>query len=285
MKIGDWLDTWEEVYASHEYRTSTVRLYRDARRRLCCHASDVEGRELGELMPVQFQKLLNELAEKYARSTVQHIRTLYKNAYDKAAENKLCVGNPIASTKVPKDAREKVVTALTRKEQEKFESAARCLPVKDHFAIQTCLMTGLRPGELRNLKWEQWDRRRKVLRVTESKTNAGIRCVPVVPEVEAVLTYLWQREQRSVFIFGDDEPMSKYHLRHICARTARIAGIRHVSPHMLRHTFATRMVDRGAGVKSLSVILGHARPEFTLRRYVTPDTEQLYDQMLLISGL
>lgn len=78
-------------------------------------------------------------------------------------------------------------------------------------------------------------------------------------------------------------PLRQDHLRNICIKAGNIAEIRHVTPHMLRHTFATRMVDKKTEIKSLSMILGHKKPEFTLKRYVSPDHEQLYSQMMLLS--
>ena len=88
----------------------------------------------------------------------------------------------------------------------------------------------------------------------------------------------------SPFIFAvHGEPMDKSHLRRICNKTAKIARIRHVTPHILRHSFATRMVERGADPKSLSVIIGHSNVAFTLNRYVTADKGHLADQMMLLS--
>ena len=65
----------------------------------------------------------------------------------------------------------------------------------------------------------------------------------------------------------------------------KCAGIRRVSPHMLRHTFATRMIENGSDAKSLALIIGHSNPAFTLRRYVHPDHTSLYEQMCRLSSI
>ncbi len=75
------------------------------------------------------------------------------------------------------------------------------------------------------------------------------------------------------------------HLRHICLYTSKCAGIRRVSPHMLRHTFATRMIENGSDAKSLALIIGHSNPAFTLRRYVHPNHTSLYEQMCRLSSV
>ncbi|MBS4878142.1 MAG: tyrosine-type recombinase/integrase, partial [Clostridiales bacterium] len=67
--------------------------------------------------------------------------------------------------------------------------------------------------------------------------------------------------------------------RYICTKVSRIAGIRHVTPHMLRHTFASRLFESGADLKSLAEILGHTDPAFTLKTYVTVSQEHLAEQM------
>lgn len=229
---------------------------------------------------------MNKLAEKFSKSTIRHVKTLYNMAYDKAIDNQLCEFNPIKKTIVPKNASEKIVTALTQEEQRKFELAAKELPVKDRFILMTLLLTGMRPGELRHLKWSEWKKEERVLKISRSKTDAGVREIPVIPEVALMLTHLraWVRDVgKKPYIFGGEMPLRQDHLRNICIKAGNIAEIRHVTPHMLRHTFATRMVDKKAEIKSLSMILGHKKPEFTLKRNGSPDHEQLYSQMMLLS--
>lgn len=53
--------------------------------------------------------------------------------------------------------------------------------------------------------------------------------------------------------------------------------------HVLRHTFATRLVEQKADYKALSKLLGHTSVAFTLQRYVTLDIEFLRDQVMLLS--
>ena len=231
---------------------------------------------------------MNDLSKKYAKSSLRHIKSLYNLAYQTAIENHQCTENPISGVTVPKKASEKVVNGLSREEQQAFEEAAKQLTIRDQFILQTFLLTGLRRGELQNLRWQDWDKKAKVLHVEKSKTENGIRCVPVIPEVALMLTHLqgWaKRGSSNRYIFGDAEPVSAGHLRHICLYTSKCAGIRRVSPHMLRHTFATRMIENGSDAKSLALIIGHSNPAFTLRRYVHPDHTSLYEQMCRLSSI
>lgn len=286
--IGEWLDIWFEVYAIPEYAANTISLYSDSRKRVQKMFPDIEKTELRAFLPVQFQAMMNKLAGKFSKSTIRHVKTLYNMAYDKAIDNQICEYNPIKKTVVPKNAREKKITALTQEEQKKFELALMELPVKDRFIIKTFLLTGMRPGELRNLKWQEWKKDERILKINRSKTDTGIREIPIIPEVALMLIHLraWVHDvEKKPYIFGGEKPLSQYHLREICIKAEKIAGIRHVTPHMLRHTFATRMVDKKAEIKSLAMILGHKKPEFTFRKYVSPDQVQLYSQMMLLSSI
>lgn len=287
MKIGEWLDVWFDVYAKPEYAENTVKLYEDARRRLKRNSADIENREMKELLPVHFQTAMNRLADRYAKSTIRHIRSLYHMAYDKAIDNGLCRNNPISKTTLPKNAPVKKVSAMTKEEQVAFVQAARTMDVKDKFILITYLLTGLRRGELRNLRWSDYDGKKKILFVRRSKTENGIREVPVIPEVALMLAHLWgwnkNKKSLNTYIFGGEEPLNVNHLRYICNKVLKLAGIRRVTPHILRHSFATRLIEAGGEAKSQSLIIGHRDVSFTLKRYVHPDPAQLHSQMMLLS--
>lgn len=79
--IGEWLDVWYEVYAVPEYAPKTLEIYRDARKRLSRRFPEIESTLLTELLPVTFQKALNDLSKKYAKSSLRHIKSLYNLAY------------------------------------------------------------------------------------------------------------------------------------------------------------------------------------------------------------
>lgn len=137
------------------------------------------------------------------------------------------------------------------------------------------------------MRWSDYDRKQKIFFIRRSKTENGIREVPVIPEVALMMADLWgwkkNKRDLNTYIFGGDEPLNVNHLRYICEKTARLAGIRRISPHMLRHSFATRLIEAGGEAKSLSLIIGHRDVSFTLRCYVHPDSAQLHNQMMLLS--
>lgn len=285
-KIGDWAEIWLQTYLG-DYSESTVDIYRDAWRRLDVNCPNLREVNLKTLQPVTFQAILNNLADKYAKDTIRHIKSMLHMMYDAAIKNGLCEVNPINGVSLPQ-AHTKIVKALTKEDQNKFEETLSKLQEIDEYIIRFFLLTGLRRAELINLQWSDWNRQANAIYVRKSKTDAGVRKIPLVPETSAILFMLYNRKDKktSPYIFAvDGEPVKESHLRHICRRTARLAGIRHVTPHMLRHTFATRLLERGASVKAVSKLLGHRDEAFTMKRYLSPDQDYFEDQIMLLSDL
>lgn len=273
--IGEWLDVWFDVYAKSSLKSNTIAIYADARRRIARHFPETELRPIdGGLSSLEFQSMLNTLAEKYARSTLRHAKILYNKLFSSAVSNHLTDYNPIPDVTLPIDASVRIVEPLSVAEQEQFVSSLHILRLEDDFAIRIFLLTGLRLTELRMLRWEDWDTEKAVLIIRESKTETGIRNVPVLPDVGRMLQAIHDRKSASpkktdyVFQSRTGGMLNKAHYRGICNRLTRYANMRHVTPHMLRHTFATRMVEAGADPKSLSLILGHRSVVFTLKTYV-----------------
>lgn len=289
--IGEWLDVFMDT-AKSEVAERTLCIYNDARCRLNKHYPDLESLPLEELTTLKFQQFLNGLESFYSKSSLRHCRVLYNKAYKNALLNHLCTYNPISGVTLPRAASVKIVTPLTIEEQEAFEGALHILEPEADFALRIFLLTGLRVSELRLLRWKDWihmNKQSSFLSIQQSKTPAGVRRVPVLPEVAAILTVLKSRKphKNSDYIFPaeDGGPHCTTYYSKPCARVSKHAGIRHVHPHMLRHTFATRMIEAGADPKSVSMILGHTDVSFTLKTYVKPDESHLYDEMKKLSEM
>ena len=157
--------------------------------------------------------------------------------------------------------------------------------------ILLTLMTGLRIGEICALKWEDIALDEGLLYVrhtvhrlqnlspegprtkiveTTPKTASSTRTIPLPEDLVRVLLSL-PGPHAGYFLTADPnrciEPrMMQYHF----SRMAEICGIDHANYHALRHTFATRCIELGFDVKSLSELLGHSAVSMTLNRYVHP---------------
>lgn len=170
-----------------------------------------------------------------------------------------------------------------------------------NMGILLCLFTGLRIGEICVLRWgdlsfpdqtihvhqtmqrvqdrsDHAKRKTKVV-VTTPKSSCSIRTIPVpAPLMELMSSH--RREDEHFFLSDRGgkwvEPRNlQYHFK----RVLEESYLEEVNFHTLRHTFATRCVEVGVDVKSLSEILGHANVNITLNRYVHPSMEMKKESM------
>lgn len=155
--LGEWLDIWLEEIAPTKRKPNTISIYRDARRRLLTHHPEVSGILLVELNALQVEGWLDSMRQKYAKSTLRHIRVMLNQAYKSAIKGHNCDDNPVKDAALLA-AREKEVKALTQREQAAFEGCFHILkkPI-DEYILRMYLLTGLRRDELRLMQWRQYD--------------------------------------------------------------------------------------------------------------------------------
>jgi integrase/recombinase XerD len=139
------------------------------------------------------------------------------------------------------------------------------LAVRDRSMIETLYATGLRVSELVSLRMELLGLRQGVLKVLGKGQKE--RLVPLGEEALACLQrYLqevrpdWLRGGASAFVYLTQRggPMTRQAFWHLLKRRAQAAGIsKPLSPHMLRHSFATHLVNHGADLRVVQLLLGH----------------------------
>ncbi|WP_159459790.1 tyrosine-type recombinase/integrase [Scatolibacter rhodanostii] len=284
--VGEWLDLWFEYY-TQDLKDTTKNCYYYARLRIKNFCLDIEDIKLRKLTQMQFQMVINAMGKKYAKSSIRHVIVVYSLAYTVACENGVCPANPIHKIKIPKCAKVREVLPLTKAEQKSFEEALKNLSMGDEFLIRFYLLTGLRLSECTNLEWQDWDKKTNFIYVKDSKSENGIRKVPLLPQARKILGCLEIRNRcykKSQYIFcrKDGIKLSKSKVEYICEKASKIAQIRHTTPHMLRHSFATRMVEKKVSIKALAQIMGHSDVAFTLNTYAAPDKEFLMEQIMLL---
>ena len=140
---------------------------------------------------------------------------------------------------------------------------------------RTMLMTlygaGLRRSELLQLKVADIDSQRMVIRVERGKGGHG-REVPLSPTLLTALReyYRWMRPKTWLFpgtVHGwrADKPITPKVLWDACVVAARRAGLRkRCSPHLLRHSYATHLLESGADLRTIQLLLGHVEIRHTV---------------------
>ena len=175
-----------------------------------------------------------------------------------------------------------------------------------NIGILVCLFTGLRVGEICALRWEDVSLTDKTIRVqhtlqriqtksneelktkivmTKPKSICSIRTIPIPEELNNVL---FAHKKVSVgYVLTNHaykfvEPRT---MQNRFKRALKLSGIEDANFHALRHTFATRCIELGFDVKSLSEILGHATVNITMNRYVHPTLELKKENMEKLSSI
>ena len=138
--------------------------------------------------------------------------------------------------------------------------------------LMTLYATGMRRSELVHLKVSDIDSQRMIIRVTQGKGSKD-RDLPLNPELLETLRAYWRWRRPKEYLFpchgsrkGPDGPASDKSVWHACVDAARRAGItKHVTPHTLRHSWATHLLEAGTDLRTIQMMLGHGDLETTAR--------------------
>jgi site-specific recombinase XerD len=160
---------------------------------------------------------------------------------------------------IPYPRKEKKLPVVLSREETSRLLAAVANP-KHRVILATIYGTGLRVSEAAHLQITDIDSERMVLRVRQGKGRKD-RYVPLSPILLEQLRAYWKIERPKPWLFpGADlaHPITKGTIGEICRAACRRAGLKKiVSPHALRHSFATHLLEAGTNVRVIQILLGH----------------------------
>jgi integrase/recombinase XerD len=140
--------------------------------------------------------------------------------------------------------------------------------LKYRAALMACYGAGLRISEAVSLKVSDIDSKRMLLRIEQGK-GAKDRYAMLSPRLLDVLRRYWLATKPQHYLFPSWRPnrhLSATAVQIACREAAAAAGIRkRVTPHTLRHSFATHLLENGTDVRIIQVLLGHSRIDTTAR--------------------
>lgn len=292
MQYKEWLREWLECYVKPSAKQKTYVRYSEI---ISDHLVKPLGEhEMNELTPLILQRFTTELLQSGNLKTGKGLSANSVNGIISVIQNSLRVAYAVGLTekytadkiKRPK-AREKQVTCFTPAEQKKIERAILDGKRSKMFGVIVCLYTGLRIGELLALEWSDIDLQKGMIHVTKTchdgkdekgrfarvietpKTATSEREIPFPKQMIPYLKNL-KKESGSVYVVASyaDRLISVRSYQRSFELFLKRLNIPHKGFHSLRHTFATRALECGMDVKTLSEILGHKNANITLNRYV-----------------
>lgn len=142
--------------------------------------------------------------------------------------------------------------------------------LKHRTILMTAYAAGLRVSECTHLKVTDVDSQRMVIRVDQGKGNKD-RYVMLSPRLLEALRAYWTSERPKDWLFPGDipgRPITRDAVGQACQKAHRACGItKPITPHSLRHAFATHLLESGADVRRIQLLLGH-RSLATTSRYL-----------------
>ncbi len=200
------------------------------------------------------------------RSTARAVSAL-KKFYTYAVQERLCASDPTARLRQPKQP-QALPHSLAESEVEALLNApdeSDPVQLRDRAMLEVLYATGLRVTELTQLTFSQISYQQELVRVIGKGNKERL-----VPLGETALEWLqrYSKEARAqlsqlpsdyVFITRRGGPLTRQAFWHRIKFYAQQADIRsHLSPHTLRHAFATHLLNHGADLRVLQMLLGHS---------------------------
>lgn len=193
---------------------------------------------------------------------------------------------------VVKPSGKRRITVLTDGEQRRMEQYLLTDTDEKKLGLLLCLYAGLRIGEVCALRWNRIRLPERTLSVTATmqrlqtgevttgrrtevtetapKSEDSCRVVPIADFIANRLRKIKPHSESAYFLTGSERYIEPRSYENFYKRVLAATNIPANNFHTLRHTFATRCIENGIDVKTVSELLGHSTVKLTLDRYVHP---------------
>ena len=272
---------------------------------------------LQDIKTYHIQKFLNELFDSgLSHGTVSNIRFMLSDMFDKAILSEYVRKNPCIGVEMPKEVK-KERRVLTREEQRRLLEYVKTSDSRFKVIVFIALCTGMREGEISALTWNDIDFESGVItvnktlmrvqkkdgkgteiKITPPKSRKSDRVIPMQMVLISELKKHYKNITAEKLLAGSAYDKKCYvvcnelggyveprQIQKIFKGFTAAVKLDGVNFHALRHTFATRAVESGMDIKTLSTLLGHADIQTTLNRYAHTTDEHARNEIEKMSVL
>jgi integrase/recombinase XerD len=247
------LERWSAHIKGKQYADNTVSVYIGAMRLFLVWLGqrshkEVRKGDIDEYM--SYLVIQKKVSRSYQNQHVNAIKLFYK----------FCFSIHLSSDMIARPRREyKLPHYLTREEVARIFATVK--NTKHKCILSLIYACGLRVGELIRIQLTDIDPAQRLLMVRQSKGNKD-RVIPIPESLLNILNEYANAYKPQVYLFEGEQPRNPYTERSVQAifKQAVIrSGIRNLqaSPHWLRHSYATHIMEMGTNVRDLQTLLGH----------------------------
>jgi integrase len=215
------------------------------------------GKYLNEIDAVLIEQFKSMRIAKVKGATVNRVLALLKHLFTKAIDFGFITSNPIKGIKFFKESQGRTRYLNNHEIGALLNECSGLLKS----TVMTAIHTGMRRGEILNLKWQDVDIINRIITVTHTKNNL-VRNIPIS---ETLFNELMQLPRNSEYVFANPDGSRCRNLRHQFEAALKKANLTGVCWYTLRHTFASHLVMNGVDLRTIADLLGDKTIQMVMR--------------------